>query len=956
MMGGASSLAIAQDPSRDYLTIATPHFRVSFTKPLEAIARRVAANAERAYGQLSQDLHPPRGTIEVLVTDDFDFSNGSATPSPSNRIIVYAMPPVTDFGLRYTTDWSQMVVTHELAHIFHLDRVRGHWKLAQYIFGRSPLLFPNIYQPSWLIEGLAVYEESKHAGQGRIEGPEHQLLLRAATLDRHFPRIGDASLARPTFPQGTSAYGYGSLFMAYLAKTRGDSAIRKLVESSSVQLIPYLIDIPARRAFGTSFGAAWSEWRRSLEAEIRDSARPPLAGWTDLARDQLVASHPRWMDSSTISFTGTTGRDVLSLFEVSTDGRVTRRQARQGQSPTVRLPSGDVLFAQYEYVGPYTYRSDLYVQSGNDGPRRLTRGQRLFAPDVSVRGSIIAMQVVEGATRLVRVDLDGGIGPLTHAHPDTLYSEPRWSPTGDRIVASRWIRGGIAQIVTLDSLGENPRAIASARQVMASPSWIPGDEGVAFSNGLELWRVDPATGATSRISNAPSGIFEPEFRDARALAAVTLRADGYRVGVGNAASRTDTSRFDETAADPRLPPLAVDDSPGREYSAFRQLAPRYWVPLAEAGFDGAYLLGGFTEAWDILRRHSWYADVRIPTDNSGINWSAEYQYRGLGVPVLSSGVLREWTPTPVFDRGSPRRRVGTLRRRLTDTDLLATFIRQRVRSSLSFSVGAGLERREYFGDPPEILAAVDSGGIFRTADFPRITAAAAYARYYTPPFAISAEDGFSVAVTARERLRSAFNAAGGASTSIVSAVSLFKAFDLPGYAHHVIALRGAGGWADTRANSYFDVGGVSGGTYQVFPGYTLGEGRRTFPVRGFDAGTAQGIRAAAASMEYRAPLSLAQRSISTLPTFLQRSALTLFADYGIAWCPSSQATRQVCVDPSQEVKVDFASVGGELSVNAGLLSWDSATRLRFGVAVPVHNGAGLGARTWTPYFATGISF
>jgi hypothetical protein len=99
---GASSPAFGQDPSREYFTVATPHFRVSFTKPLETIARRVAANAERAYAQLSQDLHPPRGTIEVLVTDDFDFSNGSATPSPSNRIIVYAMPPVTDFGLRYT--------------------------------------------------------------------------------------------------------------------------------------------------------------------------------------------------------------------------------------------------------------------------------------------------------------------------------------------------------------------------------------------------------------------------------------------------------------------------------------------------------------------------------------------------------------------------------------------------------------------------------------------------------------------------------------------------------------------------------------------------------------------------------------------------------------------------------------------------------------------------------------
>src|SRR5689334_12109182 len=156
----AASLASAQDPSRDYLTIATAHFRVSFTKPLEPVARRVAVDAERAYGQLSTELHPPRGTIDVLVTDDFDFSNGSAITHPTNRIIVYAMPPVNDFGLRYTTDWAQLVVTHELTHIFHLDRTRGVWRLAQYVFGRSPFLFPNSYQPSWLTEGLAVYEES----------------------------------------------------------------------------------------------------------------------------------------------------------------------------------------------------------------------------------------------------------------------------------------------------------------------------------------------------------------------------------------------------------------------------------------------------------------------------------------------------------------------------------------------------------------------------------------------------------------------------------------------------------------------------------------------------------------------------------------------------------------------------------------------------------------------------
>jgi hypothetical protein len=955
----AASLAGAQDPSRDYQTIATPHFRVSFTRQLEPVARRVAANAERAYGQLSVELHPPRGTIDILVTDDFDFSNGSATTVPSNRIIVYAMPPVNDFGLRYTTDWAQLVVTHELTHIFHLDRSRGIWRLGQYIFGRSPFLFPNSYQPSWLIEGLAVYEESRLAGQGRIQGPEHQLLVRAAALEHRFPRIGDASLAHPTFPQGTAAYGYGSLFLDYLAHTRGDSTIRKLVESSSAQLIPYLVDIPARTAFGTSFGAAWSEWRASIERTLFDTLRDPLPGWTPLARDQLVASYPRWLEPDRLVFTGTSGREMLSAYEVTANGSHSLG-IRNGVSPTVRLPSGDLVFAQFEYLGPYRYRSDLYVQTPGHRPRRLTKGERLFAPDGRADGELVATQVTEGATRLVRVSLDGVVRPITSAHPDTLYSDPRWSHAGDRIAAARWIRGGIAQIVVLDSAGHLQRVLAAGHQLMAAwPTWDPTDEFVVFSTGFNLSRVNARTGVYTQISVAPSGLLEPEFKDPSTLAALTIRAGGYELGTGHfidvPGSRVD-SATSLNVPDPRLPTLAIDSSPAKKYSAIRQLRPRYWVPSAESGYDGAYLLGGYTEAWDILRRHYAYASVRVPTDNSGINWSLEHEYRGFGLPVISSSVSQDWTPFAILSRTSPITRVGTLRRRITDAEVLSSFVRQRVRSTLSFSIGAGIERRDYSTDPSALFASVDSGGIFRAANFPLLTASSAYARYYSPPFAISPEDGFTVAVTARERLKSGFNASGGPTTSVVGAVGLFKSLDLPGYAHHVAAVRASTGWADTRANGYFDVGGVSGGTYQIFPGYTIGEGRRTFPVRGFEPGSAQGIRAATASFEYRAPLSLTQRSISTLPAFLQRSSVTLFGDYGIAWCPSTLATRQVCIDPRQEAKTDLASVGGELVFSAGLLSWDSPTRFRIGIARPVHNGDVLGARAWTPYIASGISF
>lgn len=955
LLCSAAPLVGAQDPSRDYLTIATRHFRVSFTKPLEPVARRVAADAERAYAQLSAELHPPRGTVDILIVDDFDFSNGSATPSPTNRIIVYAMPPVNDYGLRYTTDWAQMVVTHELTHIFHLDRVRGVWRLGQYVFGRSPLLFPNQYQPSWLIEGLAVYEESRLAGQGRVEGPEHRLITEAILRDRGAPSIGNASLALPTFPQGSAAYVLGSLFVDYLARTRGDSAIRRYVETSSAELIPYLVDIPARRAFGVSFSRGWSEWVRSVDSSL--ARTDLLSSWRQLTGPMLQAGFPRWVDGNTITFTGTTGREVLSAWSVSTAGDLRNLGPRNGMSPTTVLPNGDRVFAQYEYSGPYRYRSDLFVERDGERPGRLTAGARLFAPDANAAGALVATQVVEGATRLARVSDAGEVTPITTAHLDTLWSEPRWSHRGDRIVASRWLRGGVAQIVVLDSSGRQQRVVASARHVLAAPSWGWADSAILFTDNGAPRSVRPDGSAGANGAEPALAILEVEQRDPVTTAGIILRGDGYRVGVGQVTvGSADASRtLADTATDARSAPLVVDSSPAKQYSAIRQLRPHYWVPLAEQGFDGAYLLGGYTEAWDILRRHYVYADARIPTDDSGIGWSAEYEYRGFGLPVVATSVGQDWTQFALFDQTSGNR-VGTLRRRITDADLLTSFVRQRIRSTASLSLGLGLERRDYRGDPPGVLTPSDLTGVFGPATFPRVSASMSFARYYSPAFSISPEDGFTVAVTARERLKSGFSALGGASTSLVGSTSLYKALDLPGYAHHVIALRGSAGWADTRANSYFDVGGASGGTYQVFPGYTVGEGRKTFPVRGFAPGAAQGIRAATTSVEYRAPLLLTQRSISTLPAFLQRSSLTLFGDYGVAWCPTTVATRQVCVDPSEEKKTELASIGGEISVAAGLLSWDSPTRLRLGVAMPLLNGTALGAKSLTVYFTTGLSF
>jgi len=104
------------------------------------------------------------------VLDSLDFSNGYASPYPFNFIGIVLSPP--DEGeLLQNREWLELVLTHEFTHIVHLDQARGPAIVLRRIFGRYLLLpfpfallfpsgFPNLLEPNWLIEGLAVYSES----------------------------------------------------------------------------------------------------------------------------------------------------------------------------------------------------------------------------------------------------------------------------------------------------------------------------------------------------------------------------------------------------------------------------------------------------------------------------------------------------------------------------------------------------------------------------------------------------------------------------------------------------------------------------------------------------------------------------------------------------------------------------------------------------------------------------
>src|SRR5204862_1995271 len=274
------------DPSGSWHTLHTPHFHIHFRPAYRDAALTEAREAERPYGFLATELHPPRGVVDITLADDIDAANGFTTVFPSNRITIYAAPPAGDHGLLFFDSWLRLVTTHELTHVFHLDRTRGIWSGLQHVFGRAPGLFPNEYQPSWAIEGLATYYESRFTNAGRVRSSFHTQLLAADRAAAASRSPWDALLFT-RWADGIVPYAYGSRFLQSLAGVAGDSVVPRFVEATAGQLIPFRVGRQvARVAPGRALATEWI--RGTRPAPGSDAGQPPARLLDSLLRGEPV--------------------------------------------------------------------------------------------------------------------------------------------------------------------------------------------------------------------------------------------------------------------------------------------------------------------------------------------------------------------------------------------------------------------------------------------------------------------------------------------------------------------------------------------------------------------------------------------------------------------------------------------------------------------------------------------
>ena len=214
-------------PDPHWRTLFTPHFRIHFYDEERALADRAALIAERAHKRLTSYLNwLPAGRVDITLNDQTDSANGFASSVPQNYLYGYGAPPGSLDELNDFDDYLNVLITHELTHVVHLDTIMGGARFFNVLQGEG--VRPNLAQPNWFIEGLAVLMESRQTSAGRLRSAFFDMHLRVPLLEGRMLSLAAVSNGPLAYPQGTAPYLYGSSLLGYVEDRYGAEKIREI--------------------------------------------------------------------------------------------------------------------------------------------------------------------------------------------------------------------------------------------------------------------------------------------------------------------------------------------------------------------------------------------------------------------------------------------------------------------------------------------------------------------------------------------------------------------------------------------------------------------------------------------------------------------------------------------------------------------------------------------------------
>ncbi|HET7542971.1 MAG TPA: hypothetical protein VFK05_24025 [Polyangiaceae bacterium] len=947
--------ARAGDPYLEWYTVVTPHFRIHYHGGLEDIAQRTANSAESVYQRLVPQLAwAPKQVTEMVITDDSDSANGSASTLPYNVVRLFASAPDDMSPLADYDNWINVLVTHEYTHILQIDNTSGLPAVGNAILGKT--YAPNHAQPRWILEGLAVVMETDHTSAGRLRSSQFEMFLRADVLEHRLARLDEISNPVRRWPGGNLWYLYGANFIGWIVDTYGPNVYAAVGADYGASVVPWGINRAIRRVTGRTYEQLYEGFRAHLQRKYAAEKEAVLARGLRqgrrLTQRGFNAATPVFMpqcgqsSGSRLVYSRDDGHTTGGIYALDLDAENPDQSAE-----LIARTSGHGLSVDrdcslyFDNTAPsnrFYYFGDLLRQPANTrspagterNRQRLTVGVRASAPDVSSDGRWLTYVTNRAGTSTLRIARINGERKLEDeralvpsADAEQAYT-PRFSPDGTLVAYSAWTRGGYRDIRVVDTQSGSFYEVTHDRAIDQQPTWSPDGKTLYFvsdrSGISNVFAYELATHKLWQVTNVLSGAYMP-----------TISGDGKRmVYVGYTSQGFDLyelplepSRFLAAPDDARDRAPAFEPSlsrtwPVESYNPLPTLRPHAWsVAYGDGTFGKTFTIT--TDGSDAIGRHSFDATLTIPTSEDGfIGGSLNYSYNRLPFSFRSG----------VFHSAAPRNDYRYGNQQILTTEQLTgantgvswgapgEYDSQAV--SLSYTI-AKFSRELPVGtraDPFSLVPYTPDRGYIASVHL-----GYSYSNVQGTAYGISGEKGFSLSVGVDEAAEAL-----GSESTLTAIGAVATAYQLMPWArHHVLALGLSGGTSTgsyVRRGLYATGGFVDASLYDSYNGVIR---QSAFVLRGYAPGQFIGTSYNLLNVEYRAPLIYADRGLSTLPIFLRTLTGVLFFDYGGAY---SQ------LDPHKPFDQFHGSIGAELWIDA-ITAYSLQTNLRLGIAHPLDHGA-----------------
>jgi hypothetical protein len=839
------------DPHLNWRTLQTEHFDIHFAEQYRPHAQTIAGIAERVYVRTTALLDwRPRRRTQLVLLDSADFANGFATPVPFNLSGIFLSPP--DSGeLLQNRGWIELVLSHEFFHIVHLDKASGSPLRGRDVLGRLLPFFPNSLEPTWVIEGLAVYHESDRArrygrlGQSYFEG------MMESEVDRGLRSLREVNAEGRGFPLNRD-YLYGSYFFLFLTERYGERAVRSFIDNYSGNLVPFKVQSNAIATTGKGMDVLWVEYHDWLRQRVGAQAGTPASGdvllraWS-VSSPVLTASGTRWYVESD----GYTRPRIMRQAPAESPRAI--RETEAGTRLTA--DSGEsVLASEQEICSNHNLLYDLHRIDASGRRRPVTRCERdRFAADMG-KGRVATVRVEGGAASVVVRD-SGAERVLYRARLGESLSGI--ATFGDRVVVTALWHDTWA---LLDISDGTPAVLVADEAVKHSPRFGSSGDEIFFvadyGNRYDLWSWRRGSAALARWTRSAFGVREISAPVDGKILLTTIEADGAALR----SYRLPSTPLEEGAPPPTTRPVATASEPlalpDRPYSAWQTLRPTAWLPLIQIA-DGAVALGAAVYGTDALELHQYFLAPLVEITQGELLGQAEYLYDG------RHGLLANRTLTvraTESDGSLPKIKAYSVKSDAQWTSLWR---------SLS------LNRRWYWG----------VGAAIAEERFHNVDGSSSLVQNERVVGLLAGLDSrrthwLSEGPSQGQELRLFLETSRGLGAAFSG--NVYRAdwrAHLP-LGKTVLALRWNEAYGQTGAEP-FELGGSKSDEVILLP--VLNE--RDFALRGYTTGTPSlmGHHARVTSVEWRTPLRDIDRHVVVPPVGINRLALNLFLDVGAAW-------------------------------------------------------------------------